>query len=892
MFLLCQSGYAQQDIVLNFPVARAVCGSNGVWKSFLDKATNMEMLAQASPMMTIRRNNDLLPCVRMSLKDRQLDVWFGKEERPFSFDISYYADFIIMRLKSGDLANITELNICQLILKREVVLAPVVAGIYNEIIGVFLQALSYRGNTKLTATDSTVHLTCTFVDRYGINDAAYALMVVRRSDLPSAFEKVEVAGGLPHITLSGIWAKESPDVHRSYIFITDLAQNNVEKLIEYARRARFNYILIHQNVWSASNGTFAVNTRNFPDGIVGLKKVIEKLHDAGFQVGLHLLCAGIGKNDPLVTPVPSNGLYSDVSIDMLDDIDERNNFIATANPPDKFPSREEGYRGHGLTIRIEDEIVAYTGLKLNPPYGFIGCTRGAFGSRAASHPRGSTIKHLYQSYGLFLIDADRSLLEQVSSNAARIWNECGCDGIYFDGAEALQGDFWYYNPKITLAYTDKLGKKNVLIQSSSVTQYSWHMNLRRASADGFRNIKKNLDERIGTFHSWFETNFMPLDIGWYAINNYTQPDDIEYVCGKAIGFDASISIETGISQISAHPHGTEILDIIRKYEDVKLADKISVPVKEELRKPGTEYRMVVNEGKSSFIPVRYSDWTTAARGTYKESIVVKNEKSTGAQLELQILATSIVTPGRSYTIDGKPILSFDDLTITALDRNTHGEKPDIDMSISPSNRVVFKPSVKTGNGVAWGTFSTLFDERLDLSGAIGLGLWVFGDGNGEWFSLRLSDEKGAKIFSSKIDYKGWKYQEIMSTGPKVDLAHIVGLEISLGEMPPDVKCSISLEGIRAISEKTVMQGLRINIGSETLYIREEIFPGVEISAMNGKVWWYAPYGKSQKILIKEYEIPEINNEPVTVSIEPLEGEEAIFEILMRTAELWPKESMQ
>jgi hypothetical protein len=50
-----------------------------------------------------------------------------------------------------------------------------------------------------------------------------------------------------------------------------------------------------------------------------------------------------------------------------------------------------------------------------------------------------------------------------------------------------------------------------------------------------RKSEANLERR---------NNFMPLGLGWYAINENVMLDDWEYICNKALGFGASVSVHT------------------------------------------------------------------------------------------------------------------------------------------------------------------------------------------------------------------------------------------------------------------------------------------------------------------------------------------------------------
>jgi hypothetical protein len=128
------------------------------------------------------------------------------------------------------------------------------------------------------------------------------------------------------------------------------------------------------------------------------------------------------------------------------------------------------------------------------------------------------------------------------------------------------------------------------VQSSSHTHYTWHLMARQASADGFRDVKAYLDRRLPSFADC-AANFMPLDLGWYAVNERITLDDWEYICNKALGFGASVSIHTSRKALEAHPQTREILALIRDYEEARLSGALASDDLARLREPGKQYRL-------------------------------------------------------------------------------------------------------------------------------------------------------------------------------------------------------------------------------------------------------------------------------------------------------------
>lgn len=79
------------------------------------------------------------------------------------------------------------------------------------------------------------------------------------------------------------------------------------------------------------------------------------------------------------------------AIALARDIDARTTTIATAKPPHGFPQEEETDK----IIQIGEEKIRYKSVSLQPPYGFLGCTRGAEGTRAQPHKAAEQVFHPY-----------------------------------------------------------------------------------------------------------------------------------------------------------------------------------------------------------------------------------------------------------------------------------------------------------------------------------------------------------------------------------------------------------------------------------------------------------------------------------------------------------------
>jgi hypothetical protein len=631
------------------------------------------------------------------------------------------------------------------------------------------------------------------LEAHAIEPAAFGVLACAPDQAMETVRRFEQAAGLPSPQLGGQWNKTSDAISRSYLFLTRFGEAQFDEALAIARRGGFSAVLLGQESWCRSTGHYEINRDNFPDGLAGLKRVVDRFHAEGFRVGLHFLAPSIDSNDPYLTPKPDPRLVKGASAPLRANVDAKADFIPA--PTAGFPREDGGYNGDGTVLQVGDELIRYQALSSDPP-GFAGCARGHLGTTPAAHAAGATVSHLSRSYGYHLFDMDTSLLDEVTTRFARVANACGIDMIYFDGSERLQGDHWYYNAKLHKAFHDKLENKDVLLQASSVSPYSWHLMARVASADGHGDLKGYLDQRS----PWFDNparGGMPLDIGWYyGYDASATPDMYEYILGTTIGYGASFSFQVSVDAARAHPFAGEILDLIARYEKLRLSGRVSDSMRERLRvdparrgkltaeqaTPRREYRLVDAPGRDAFQRVAYGDWHSVESAD-PASHAWRVKVPVGGKLGVQLHAAggAWLTPGPSYSSPDSVLLEdFNDLapyTRKPGDQNVrimpngesgstlqgvtqHVELTDQGAPGVAGTAALYTAKSTLGGDDGWSVVSRTFDPPLNLSNHRGIGFWLRSDGQGGSFKLQLMDSSRATDHYIKNDYTGWRYHQL------------------------------------------------------------------------------------------------------------------------------------
>jgi len=578
-------------------------------------------------------------------------------------------------------------------------------------------------------------------------------------------EVVSAAPDLPHSPLGGPWALNAPINRGSYLFnFTDCTEKTVDEWIALVKSIGFTQLDFHGGQ-SFRFGDCEPNPKLYPEGRKSLKRIIDRLHDAGIAAGLHTYAFFIDKACPWVTPVPDPRLGSDAVFTLAAPLDEKATEMRMLESTDGMSTITGFFVRNSVTFRIDEELITYSGIA---PGAFTGCVRGAHGTQPAAHAPGTKAYHLKECFGLFAPDGDNSLLEDVAAATARTFNECGFDMMYLDaldGEDILGGTDWgwHYGSKFVFEIWKRL-KKPALQEMSTFHHHLWYVRSRFGAWDHPNRAHKQYIDIHAACNARDAKMFLPAHLGWWASTPFTDqqnertfPDVHEYLCAKAAGTDTGFAL-MGITPASLDsPELHRAADILRRWENLRHSGTLSPEVKARLRAPGEEFTL---REDGEICPVRYIKHKVEGRDA---SWNVENPFSP-QPLQVRIEALFMAEPDDS--VEAVTVADFSDASLFTERRTANGVTVELCTSdLRPGAGRFTARNDGTRPNAAWAKMRRYFTPPLDLHSRQGLGVWVCGDGQGEVLNVQLrsplhvSNALGEHYIV--INFTGWRYFELI-----------------------------------------------------------------------------------------------------------------------------------
>ena len=863
-------------------------GSNGRNLQFTEKRTGRNYCSQGSAFASVKKAGKEYSSTAVANADGRLTIDFADSGVSALIHAAVEKQYLLFEVVSVTGEGVDELTFVDVPLTLN--------GAPEEPFAGCALALNLQTNiTELPQANSRLRAMC--YPRFGFAGAKAAIIGCPQSRLREVMQKVvSEAQELPHSPIGGPWALEPAINHGSYLLVGEVSEQQADGWIRLAQSLGMNQI----DFMSAFRyGDFLPNPKTYPHGGVDVKGMINKLNAAKIAAGLHTYSFFIDKQCPLVTPAPDPRLAKDAAFTLSEPLTMESTTVPVVESTQAMSTVTGFFVRNSVTLQIDDELITYSGIGKQPPFAFTGCTRGAYGTIAAAHSQGAKVYHLKECFGLFVPDADSTLLEEVAANMAKTFNEYGFSMIYLDaldGEDVLGGqeNSWHYGSKFVFEIWKRL-KRPALGEMSTFHHHLWYVRSRIGAWDVPRRAYKMYVDVHSKANQANQRMFLPSQLGWWAFHTWagpqvepTYPDDIEYLMCKCLGSDTGISLEgidpDSFTKVQALPR---LASIMKRYEDLRHSNRVPESVKSKLREPGEEFTLVgsLKEGWQ-FQPTGYMKHRVEGMDGFSDNWRVTN-KFGSQPLRLRIEALMAAAPYDAP--DSVSIADFirpDDFPGRATAPGVTGDlqASKAEVKAGAISGVLTASNTQTSPSAAWTKVEKTFSPALNLSAQQALGVWIYGDGQGETLNLQLKSPEyivaGIGDHYIIVDFKGWRYFELIEPEGKrwadytwpyggiysiyqqsVDYSHVESFGLWYNNLPPGKTISCYVSPIKALPlVKTKLTNPAITVGGASLSLPCEVESGCYLefnSQSDCKL--YGPQGELIQEVTPQGEVPVLKS---------------------------------
>ena len=736
----------------------------------IDRKTGTNQLARSSTWASLRTQRRNYRPSSFHFDRGRLTIQFGSGDARATLLVRAKPHYFVFEVESVAGKDVQQLVFANLLAKPAKYVHSMPGLAADDDFGLCLRSMNLKARPTIGGRPPTLRVLCQ--PEHGMDGAKAALVAAPMGRLRDALKEIVLNEDVPGSRLGGPFALDAPLNRVSYMFAGGLSESNVDEWIEMAQTACIP--IVHMSGWYHSQGHYAPRASCFPRGMEGLKAVVDKIHAAGLLVGMHTLTGCIQPHDPFASPKPDPRLSKDLEFTLTRDVGEGDTVIYLDESPAGL-NTVWNYSSRGNVVQIGGELVQFRGIQTEPPYALTQCARGRWGSPIQAYAKGTKAHHLFARYTSFQPDEHSTLVGDVADCIADTVNSCGFDLIYHDGAEGMPARH-YGAARMRTAIVERF-KRDVRVESSwSGLHHCWWFHSCVGAWDHpLWGLKRCVDQHCERNVAYQKLSLMPAQLGWWAIlgparhHDAERPDEVEYLCAKALGHDMSMSFQT--LRPASQPWNArqgEYLAMIGRYEKLRLSGYFSDEVKERLRTPREEFQLTqAADGEWQFVPTDYLDCTPVASDPARRRWSLTNRFAPQKpRLRIEalyaakpygdpdgLLMAEFTEPNEFHVAGGAPGVSTK-LTLSS-DR----------VKVGTSSACLKSVNTRASRVGAWARVAKTFSPDLDLGQCAALGLWIHGDGKGEVINFQL---RSPALYHGcydehivPIDFEGWRYFELL-----------------------------------------------------------------------------------------------------------------------------------
>lgn len=628
------------DIVLENPHFKLIIGEDCICKSLIHKASRQECLmpGKAIPLCSVTQprffNNEIKlanPIKRTTLQANRIrrdgnQLVIGFEVIPYEAILEVkempeyisfrLTDFIVHPADYPDLCMATPpvetFRILQLPIKRRSNFGHWLNVTWDQDVAVNVLATSPYAAIDSEKHGSYLIMTADALRETKLKGVEAALIVSQTSQFLDAVDTLEKDYFLP----LGVQNRRRKEVRISTYFAQNVNPNNVDKHIQYCKQCGYGMMTVYfASLFKGDNysGCGDCNYRDtYPEGLESLRKMLQKIKSAGIIPGIHFLHTHIGLKSSYISPVADHRLHLTSHFTLAKPLGVEDTTVYVEQNPENTVL-VDGCR----ILQFDGELIYYTGYSDQPPYCFTGCQRGHLDTNIVAHPLGQIGGILdvseYCATSCYL-DQNSSLQDEIADKLAELYRT-GFEYIYFDGAEGTNEPSAFHVSNGMYRTYQKMFPAPIMCEGAAKSHFSWHFLTGGNAFDIFPIpvFKEMMRRHPAEEAPRMQQDFTRLNFGWWCFDADLQPDHWEYGSSLAAAWDCPATIQASIKKMSKHPRLDDLLEILRRWEDVRVNSLLTEEQKAQIhRDPMQEHILLLNEEKKYEIVPYHQIQTTDA----------------------------------------------------------------------------------------------------------------------------------------------------------------------------------------------------------------------------------------------------------------------------------------
>lgn len=772
--------------------------------SLRENVTGRELIAEARPFAEIRTGSERAGSVSLSAADGDLVFGFGTRGR-CRISVTPFDGGWTFRVREADLPGVDELVFAQIpspaCAEKKGTLSNVVMDRESAVVirGYSPEVEMERFGTDSERTTGDRGTYASVLSENGFAGKAAGLAAGPRSAIRDMLKAMTLVSGAAVNRCGGAWALDAEENRAGYLFATWMDAESLDDWLRLMDKAGTR--TLHFHAWWKTRGHYEPDCC-FPGGYGEMKAAVAKVHARGFRASTHSLSAAVQFGDPWIAPGRLDDFIADAEYTLAKPYCAGGAELVVRERPLACHDRILTGGTNGNILQLGDDLLQYTDFTVEPPYTFSGITiarspwgeenvydnsqavaaDGVVGASAPSpesrrrlrrsvYPAGTRIRYLHHRYAEFFPRPGSELAALAADRLARIYAECGFDGIYFDGAEGFGRRIDIDRAREAVSSRIAALTPSVVNSSSCRNPYNWYFRSIMGTWDHPNYGPKSFHDRhLSVYLDGCEADFLPLDAGWWNTRAATAagrgyfPEEMEYFGCKCAGNDTTVSIMG--ARVTDGPLVFSMdsqLTLAGWWERARYAKAFARRWPEQLKVPGAEFRLRQNEA---------GVWTLRPFVTHRHRVATDDfsvwratsAEACPAELRVEALYAADYASGATNAIRLIDASMFPELTRSSAD----GVSTTLARRCDPVHGEVLRFSatnVSAPENGAWSRVVRRMPQGRFLRVQPVSTLWVKGDGSGATLNVQVHQASSFGTACSEnfvtLDFTGWRKVDLL-----------------------------------------------------------------------------------------------------------------------------------